>query len=280
MKPKWLVETDVFDDNRDRLAEVVKRQGMDIEFATYIPSERDHGYLDLFDQNDCVLYYGSMNFAEQVQRESAWLPGVYFNRPAYECTHYYPKLGKYLLNSDYIIIPYGELHRQRDFLYEKLGRADRLFIRPNAGTKLFAGKVIERNRYEKDTDYLGFYGAESHDLCVVASPQNVEDEWRFVVADGRVLTGSRYIAGGKPDLSSDFPREAQELAEEVAGAGYAPDRAWCLDICRTHSGIFYLMEIGPVACSDWYACDLAVIVRELSRIAREDWQKAQLQSPH
>ena len=121
MKANWLLETDVFSESLTRLVEEIKRQGMEVKIASYIPYEDQHGYLGLFDKDDCVIYYGSLNFAAQVKREAPWVPGVYYNKPAYECSHYYPALSKHLLNSDYIMIPYGDIIRLREFLLKTVG---------------------------------------------------------------------------------------------------------------------------------------------------------------
>jgi hypothetical protein len=273
MKAKWFLETDVFSENLKRLHEEVVRQGMDLKIASYVPYEDDKGYKGLFDRDDCVIYYGSLNFAAQVARETPWVPGVFYNRPAYECRSYYPALAKFLLNSNYLMIPYGDMLRQKDFLYQCVGIEDTIFVRPDRSDKVFTGKMIYKEWFEKDVDYLGFYGTKASDLCVIAEPRNVAHEWRFVVADGKVITGSQYVTDGKPGAKPEYDPKAWELAQEVADTKYNPDRLWCVDICRTKQGNYYLLEIGAFSCAGWYYCDLEVIVREASRIALEMWRE-------
>src|SRR4051794_39780953 len=134
MKPKWLIETEKWGEDVSDLVAEIKRQGFEVKFAEYL---QDTGtYLDSFAEDDCVIYFGTLGFASQVRREASWIPGCYYHPTNYDCINYYPKLGKYLLNSNYIMLPWGDLRRQKDFLYDKLAEEDTIFLRPNSGLKL------------------------------------------------------------------------------------------------------------------------------------------------
>jgi hypothetical protein len=54
---------------------------------------------------------------------------------------------------------------------------------------------------------------------------------------------------------------------------YNPDRAWTLDICMTEHGNFYVLEVGCFSCAGLYAMNFETVVREISRIALEDWKE-------
>lgn len=262
MNVNWLIESNCFEDQK-KVAEEVVRQGMICKSASYRPFEPEHGYLSLFKPTDCVIYFGSLAFAAQIRKEMpSWK--VYASMPEYDCTKYYPHLAEYLLNERYIMLPYGELHRQKDFLYESLGIDDALFIRPNRGDKIFTGKLLYKEHYDKDVDHLGFYDVQPHELVVVAEPRNIEAEWRFIVVDKCVIDGSQYQLNGKSDLAHNWPSEAGQLAQVVASK-YEPDKAWCVDICRTKAGNFRLLEIGCFSCAGLYACDIKTVVRQISQ---------------
>jgi hypothetical protein len=274
VRASWLLETDVFGEHLDRLVAEIKRQGMRVEIASYLGTHDSRTYLDLFDKDDCVVYYGSLNFAAQVQRQAPWVPGVYHNKPAYDCSRYYPALVKYdLLNSNYVMLPYGDIKRQKDFLLDEIGSCRCVFIRPCTGSKVFTGKLICDTHFDKDVDYLGYYGISDSEMCVIARPYLVEAEWRFVAAKGRIIAGSQYRADFKSDVKADYPQEAFALARCVAESEYDPDPVWCIDICRTKSRNYYLLEIGCFSCAGLYACDLEPIVREVSVTAVEKWQE-------
>jgi hypothetical protein len=273
MKASWLLETDVFHENLKEMVKEIKRQGMRVEIASYLATTSDNTYLDLFYENDCVIYYGSLNFANQVRREAKWIPGVYYNKPAFNCSSYYPVLGKNkLLNARwYAMMPYADLIRQKEWLLEHLGEDGCVFIRPDSGSKSFTGKLVTEEDFERDVNYFSFYGTQPSDICVVARPTNIDAEWRFVVVEGRVITGSQYKLDNKVNVEYDYPPEALKLADKAA-ANYSPDPVWCVDVCRTRLGNYYLLEIGCFSCAGLYACNLPTVVREVSAAALREWK--------
>lgn len=278
MNCKWLLETDKFHENLSRLADEIRTQGMDCVIASYVPwADKDHPsgpshFSQLFPENDCVVFYGTLNFGSKILRETKWIPCAYCNLPELQCVNYYPALGTFLLNDDYVMLPFGDLIRKKDHLYEMLGDADCLFIRPNSGMKPFGGQVLERERFELDVGRLK-NAMFPHELCVVSSPKNVEDEWRFVVVQGKIVASSKYISAGEVISSTDVPNEAKDLAEAVVRTGFSPDSAWTLDICRTRRNEYRLLEVNCFSCAGLYACDLKPIVTAVSKAAIEDWKE-------
>lgn len=273
IKASWLMETDVFSENLSKMVDEIRRQGMRVEIASHIPYASDKGYLDLFKPEDCVVYYGSLNFAAQVKREAKWIPGVYYNKPAFNCSAYYPALGKCkLLNARwYAMMPYADLIRQKDWLLEHLGEDGCVFIRPDSGSKSFTGKLVTAEDFERDVNYFSFYGTNPHDICVVARPTNIDAEWRFVVVEGVVIAGSQYKLNDNLNVKADFTPEAVALAQDAARL-YDPDPAWCVDICRTKKGNYFVLEIGCFSCAGLYECNLEAVVREVSAAAVREWK--------
>jgi len=279
MRTKWLLETTVFEQNADnKMIELFEQKGIECKLA--------HGaheiwgvktYLDLFGPQDCVVVRGSIEFCGQVARESPWVPGVYMTMDNYDCTNYYPVFGDCLLNQDYTMLPYGELRRKRDWLFETLGEQNALFIRPNRGAKIFKGQVIYKERFEKDLKQLGFYEVPDRELCVVARPQNLTSEFRFVIVDGKVVTGTKYIVGGKlvenPGPLGAIPSMAVVQYLVDTHPTYRPDRAWCLDMCLTKDGRFKVLEVGAFSCAGLYGCDVDKIIDAVSFAAEQEWEE-------
>src|SRR4051812_42688682 len=77
MNVNWLFENDTFgEDCVTQLVEEVERQGMQYTYAAKVPMRSDETYLDLFPPKSCVVFYGSLGFANQIRREASWIPGV------------------------------------------------------------------------------------------------------------------------------------------------------------------------------------------------------------
>ena len=114
---KWLLENDVFDEDLQPLIDEIERQGMEVKVQRHrsFDTERED-IATWYPPDACVVFYGSIGFARQVQRKAPWVPGVYCTWDNYRCTHYYPAFGDKLLNKDYVMLPLGELERRGDFL--------------------------------------------------------------------------------------------------------------------------------------------------------------------
>ena len=273
MKPKWVLEKNIFQENIEAFKEAIVAQGMEYKVVTYAPFEGPQ-CLGVYDPKDCVVFYGSLNLAKQVQKHTQWVPGAWCNLPQFECVYYYPKLSQFLLNDRYIMLPYGELLRQKDFLYETLGNSGCLFIRPSSGFKLFTGTVVHVDKYEREVECFGLYDVEPHKVVVVSEPQNLLEEWRLVIADQRCVTGSLYKNAGKIVHSPEVPQEVIDYGNLVAGT-WQPDPVFVLDVCRLKSGELKLIEINSFSSSGLYVCDKAKIVEAASAMAVKEWGEYQ-----
>jgi len=284
-----MFEKDIFEDNTDKLIEIVKSKGMEAKTMPYIPFEYTGTIVDraqeVYSGEDCVVFYGSINFGRKLLKTS-WVPGVYLNEKAYECTSYYPPLSDLLLHYDnFIMLPYGVLKDKKEDLFNRFG--SRIFIRPNSGTKEFTGFVTTEERFDDDVKLAGFYDVESDLLVLISSAKDLIREFRFVIVDGEVISGSKYRDWtGVPDdyesasyvmrwskhidgLCDD--QKAWELAK-IAARRYNPDRAWTIDIASTQTGTYHVIEIGCFSCAGLYANDLEAIVEAVSKAAEDEWK--------
>jgi hypothetical protein len=271
---KWLIEKNVFDEEVENMVQIIQDQRHECKFISYVPFEGSDKFLSLFDEEDCVIFYGSLQMANEVKRKAKWIPGLYCNLPAYECSFYYPYFGYRLLNEKYIMLPFGELNRRKDFLLDTLGVDHSLFIRPNSGFKLFTGQVVTRATWEKDLKLLGFYDVDPECLVVVATPFKLAREWRFVIANGKVISGSQYRnKKNKLEKTSILPLSIWDFAQNTVNeVNYSPDKVWVLDICESNNEL-YVLEVGGFSTAGLYACDMKPIITEVSKIAEEEWNE-------
>lgn len=268
---KWMMESDIFGEELHLLIEEIKRQGMEVQIASYVPLRSGQTYLDIYKEDDCVVFFGSIGFAQQVRAESSWVPAIYFNEVNYKFTTYFWKLKDLLLTNDFLIIPYGHLKEKGELLMKELGLEETIFIRPDSPCKIFTGQIIYKEEFDKRIEQLGFYEVAPSELCIISPPRNIINEWRFIVSDHKVITGSQYRKDGASHRERTWPQEAWAIAQEAASRSWEPDRLWTIDICQTKSD-FYVLEIGSISVGGLYACDPEPIVREVSRIALEDWR--------
>ena len=265
MSVRWLLEKDVFSEDLEPLKQEIVRQGHSFTEMGYIPFGGGE-YEDIVGK-DCTLFYGSLNLALTLSRLPC-PPVIFCDRPNYECTKYYAYFGEYLLNQKYVMLPFSELRRRKDWLFDKIGENGSMFVRPSSGAKIFTGMVIQNDSFEHDYKLLGFYDVAPHAMVVVGQPHNIVREWRLVIADDEVVAGSKYHDGTLSLMYEGFPESVGELANRILSeTSYRPDPVWTMDFCETKDGRVHLLEIGGFSCAGLYLCEMAPIVSNVSRIA-------------
>ena len=273
MKVTWIIEGKVFEHNIDALKAELKRQDIPFELAKYIPFEKGmYKNPKGVERNGCVLFYGSLNLMRQLLREKSWIPCGWCTLKNFECSKYYAYFGKFLLNQDYIMLPAVELLRQKEFIYNKMGIDNCVFVRPSSGFKEFAGDVVPFDEMDKNALGFGFYHENPELMTVVTTPKVLTKEWRFVVAKKKVITGSQYRLGKdvEPELveiDCEAALYAQSIVDEVE---WEPDPIYTLDVCESNGELF-LLELNGFSTSGLYDCDLETIIRVASKMAEEEW---------
>lgn len=273
MKVTWVIEGEAFEENIDALKAELTRQEVPFELVKYIPFKEIHNPKDVA-PNGCVLFYGSLNLMRQLLRQKSWIPCGWCTLKNFECSTYYAYFGKFLLNQDYIMMPAVELLRQKNFVYNKMGIDDCVFVRPSSGFKEFAGAIVPFKEMNENVLGFGFYHENPELLTVVTTPKVIAKEWRFVVAKKKVITGSQYRLGKdvEPELVKMTCNAAVFAQNIVDAAEWEPDPIYTLDVCESN-GELYLLELNAFSTSGLYDCDLEVIVRVASEMAEEEWKE-------
>lgn len=144
----------------------------------------------------------------------------------------------------------------------------KLFIRPNSGTKTFAGVVLDLNK-DLDLDIKTIDENSSvmpETMCLVTTAVELEGEFRFVIADGKVVAGSEYRWDGKLDVRRDWPQSCWDLAEKVAQHEWQVDIAYTCDVALVNEEA-RIVELNGFSCAGMYACDLTKVVEAVSQAA-------------
>jgi len=283
MKPKWLIERDVFNEDVSSLIEEIYYQGFECTYLKNVKLGSDDWLSDLsrYHNDDCIIFYGSLNLAREIQKVKPWIPGTWCNFKNFFCSKYYTYFGKYLFNQNYIMMPMKEAIRRKNQLYSYF-ETNNLFIRPDSGAKSFTGHVIDINQLTEEELGYGFYHEDESILVVISDKKNIEKEWRFVIADKKVISGSSYKEIYDNELEVSINEEplmwfgdnfnAWVFADKIAKNKWEPDRLYTIDICKSNNK-FYLLEINSFSCSDFYNANMEPIVREASRLALQEWKE-------
>lgn len=265
--PSWLIEKYIFDENLDTFKSVFNKYNVKYKVFEYFPF-MDINCSSLFKDDETVIFYGSLNLARELRKHAKWIPGVWGNLHNLKCTTYYNHLGQFLLNDNYIMLPYGELLRNKEFLFKTIGVNGCLFVRPDSGFKAFTGGVIYESSYEADVKQLGFYDVDCSNIVIVSSPKNIYEEYRMICIDKQIVTGCMYKLNRKEHYSKDVPSEVFEYASKIANT-WQPDNCFTVDVCRTDDG-YKLVEINSFSSSGFYSCDIEQIVVNANKMALKE----------
>jgi len=261
MKPEWWIQTNMDGVDTSEMVAEVRRQDMEavpVEFSNLdpirIPSTTAWP----------VVCYGDIDFIRYVRRYAPWVPGAFANFDNLKCSTYYAYLGKHLLNQDYRMMPLGELLRLGNKNTFPRMRGFSLFVRPDSGTKPFTGQIVER--YDDAEQLLQQNSPE--ELIVVSTAKMIDKEWRFVICEGRVVTGCGYL----PEENDTVPIGVWRFAQQIASESWQPDLCYTMDICQCGEDLF-LLEINSLSCAGLYKCYMPNVVRAVSRAACNEWNE-------
>lgn len=276
MTPRWFIQEDTFPSHeRDRLNNLVyvlEEIGCEVVVGKYRPFGAME--YDFFDNDGPVVLHGSIELMKdfQVNGPAAWHPGCWMDLKILSCDYYYTKLGAYILQNDYGFYTFGELGRLKRLLFEafscpgdtpSLGKL--LFIRPVDNEKTFTGEVVGDKYFEC---WLRSHNGppDPKTLCVVTNFKEIQQEWRIVMAKGKVVDGSQYKLTDHLIIEPGIPDSIKAFAEEVASV-WEPHPVWVLDVGLVNN-IPRVVELGSVNCAGWYACDQRKVVQAINLAAK------------
>jgi hypothetical protein len=259
---KWMFESDFLPGDH-RLMAACKKQGYEVQLV-----DRYGKFSDV--EAEPAVFRGGIHFYLSFSRKNEVrykiVPGFYCTLSNYACSMYYPRFNRFILNRDYILLPYGSLPYSMDHVVKKLGYP--FFIRPNSGAKLFPGQVVQKQEQIDDLRFNDSLKPET--LILLSSAKEVNKEWRFVVCGRKIISGTLYKPHEEEDSEST---NAGLFAESVINStDWEPDPVWTLDICSV-DGKMYVLEVNSFSCAGLYSCDASKVVEAVSKQARKDFQE-------
>lgn len=236
------------------LIEHLNRHKLDYETVEYKPFI--HEVRVRTDRKD-VMFFGSVN-AAMVLMHKDWYPGIFYNE-GHDFEVYLSKYGENLLNSDGIILEFGNEAFSKDVFLPR-------FIRPTRDTKIFESKVWHKDEWEiyiKEATKSGeLNNIRNQTKIMVSQPKEIQQEIRCWIIDGIPVTMSQYKIGRRVNmLNMDNNEEAYIFAKDMAKI-YSPSRAFVLDICL-HNDEYKVVEINCLNMSGFYDGNMSKLIQAL-----------------
>lgn len=268
MKAKWIIDDYIINNNpyNNDIQEIIKSLNIDYVIDKYnffeeIPKNK------YFDDNECVVAYGSISFVEQYTKGRGFTPGAYLQRKNLECTGYIPNIPSHmLLNENHVFTTFGDFVRRKEFYYE-IFDTDCLFIRPNSGLKTFSGMPIHINSFDFEINSLNkLTSVDNNTLILISNCKNISKEYRYFIGNRNILSDSLYKENDKLKIKRESNADAINLIEQLFKIEWQPDICYVCDVAIVNNEP-KIVEFNSLSCSGFYGADTKNIIKSVSDIA-------------
>lgn len=274
MIPIWLIEADVFGRSFDPVKAEAGQQGMVWEIVQpgpflngVVPRVNGHRLTDL----DCVVFSGTFPLMRHIQLHCRWVPGGWCTADRFDCSTYYPHFGHHLFNHEHSILTLEEALSEVGAIFAQFDREGQVFVRPCGVQKTFTGRCVDQDAFVLTLESARY----AKGAVLVASPREISQEWRVVIAHEQFVAASLYRVDDHHVEAPGCPAEVRAYVERLLrDIPYRPDPIYMMDICASGNNLF-LLELNSFSCSGLYRCDPAAVVKEVKGLAMQQWQESQ-----
>jgi len=222
-KQNWYIEDGVFEENSDNIRSHLGERAKFFTASITNPTPNGIG-----------IVYASIQIARRAQREGSFcmLPDSMF-----DYSQYWNRFD--VLNKEWIIAVPSQLR--------KLVKIQPLFVKEEKGYKsYFTGSPVH--------DPSELDGLPEDLFLVCSSTKEIGAEYRCVVYNNEVITGSIYYGSQKRTLT-----EAMEYANIQAQQAEFDVPIYTIDVCE-YEDSFKVVEVNGLLCAGWYECDVGAII--------------------
>lgn len=259
----WVLEPNIFTETHEPIRSAIRDRGhrlvdwADAWWTDGVPSRVP---------SSSVVFHGSLGNAARITNELHWIPGAFCPVESFRCSSWYESARRWLVHTDWVICAANELVANASRISEQLGATDRMFVRPDSPLKPFSGRVVDIATLTLAKLDYGVYYDDDTIPVVVAPVRKIGNEWRFVVVNRSVVTGSAYDPATRKPVTVPPDSAAATFASMVASHLPEPDIVYILDVCESN-GELHLLELNPFGGADLYACNANAIIDSVSAIA-------------
>jgi len=262
-KLNWIIEdVEEFDDLAEKLIQLNKNVKR-IKFNPLLN-------LNIYKEDELVICHGGVHFISYMQSKSPlWIPHSYCDFKKFDFSYYSNYFYKYLLNKDFHLFPSKVFF---DNLFKDyFNNIDKIFVKSNSGKKTFSGMSISKN----DNLYIDSYDLRDEEIIVVSSYKEIEKEYRFVVCDKEIISGSLYKINGefkfeKIENGEEWNFVQDVINDELIEEAYIQD-IYTIDVCSSNGNLFVL-EINSFSCAGLYDCDIKRISEFIEKKSMKEYQ--------
>jgi ATP-grasp domain-containing protein len=247
----WIIQENQGDSSViRRMTQVLESEGHVPHLVWLTKSPVVPPILDLPDETPIVCY--GQGFVTRALNHPRLKPGLFFDPETFRWEAFRSGWPGAMLSTDGRIMALSDA---RDVLRNS---GEKAFVRPDSDSKIFEGGIYDSSGLAATTEPTTILASTP---VIVASPLQIEAEWRFFVVDREIVGCSEYRRWGRPASDGSVPQVAIDLAAELA-LRWSPADIYCLDLATTGERIG-VIEANCFNASRFYA---AVIERVLQAV--------------
>ena len=269
-KCNWIIENFSNGSDIEELINEVNSAGHNLHL---INRRTGFKYEDIQLNNECVVFYGSINMASIMKKHLGDCYPVIWENTTFDCTEYWPRYKHLLFNDKYEFVKISDFKKNKWFYYQIYAKEAVLFIRPNSGDKSFAGQLLDIQDFDNFFAESNLFNGKDNDIIVVSTPKTIIGEWRFIVtADKDIIGCSCYQYQGKIAIVGSAPAGATAIVEKVFEVGVYPADVFSIDIAQDKDGNFWLLEFNSFNSCGLYAINKKQIVSKVTELAIKNYE--------
>jgi hypothetical protein len=218
----------------------------------------------------CWIAFGFIRFIREARRHLAHQPLAYFSEDRFYFSRYAHKLPRgVMLNEPGLFLPCAAVVNQAADISGWFG-ADRAFIRPDSGLKVFTGVDVSLTQLRQEVHALQQVSSLTDDTIIFVAPYRlIHTEYRVFIVNREVISASQYSFSG--ETSGAVTQDVLDLAGVVAKHRWQIDVAYSCDIAVTDEGL-RVVELNAGSTSGFYACDAKKVIKAMMESAWLEYQ--------
>jgi len=257
----WILQRRFKNDPAFReLCRNLERLEIEHSFCEVIPFSNQFKEEPILPESDKLIFtYGSYTLSK-VAIELGWAPGA-FNSPNLSQVSLWHVYGPDMFNYDMDGATLKDANPKGTF-----------FMRPMEDTKSFEAKVRTEEEFNEWRDSIAkledeFSTVDLDTKVVWCTPKTIEQEVRFFIVDGKVVTYSQYIIGDQVKYSPVVDQYIIDYAQDLCDF-YTPDLAYVMDIAVSNDKP-KLLECNSINSSGLYAIDTQKFIMAIEELGRK-----------
>lgn len=261
------IDTGIEPEYENRLIASAKKYGWRVIYPRRVPFTDT--ILDVDDdlENPNVWFHGDIATAKTAQATTSWQVDADWHH--LNLVNFWPCAGDLMVN-DYHFETLARFYENPWYWFNKW-ESDHLFVKSAAADKTVSGSVMDARKFEEQWKLMTFYEPPPDTMLAIAKAQKIVAEARFLVVNGRVITGSYYkIGSGRTQLEvqgGELLETAIQMRKNIAP--WFPPETYVLDLAQTFDGQWKIMEPGAVSCCGLYQCDTDKLVKALACLPQD-----------